>query len=229
MQANKNIEDSYQSVARNVKKRSRSCLQEVEKCTGPLRKKTAVEKEGFRHGVFGCNPMLEKVDAVPPSQTLLGERNRRNSLINIDRGIFEAIQVVQRENADSEHYLRLMQERTDAESVSSSVGSCGANKSPYRSTGHHFNDSGQYMESHNDFLQASAALGREASFPTKEALHQAIHSLELHAYRSTMAAFFASGPINWEQEALLTNLRQMLHISIDEHLMELKNLANLDK
>ncbi|OEL36327.1 hypothetical protein BAE44_0002654, partial [Dichanthelium oligosanthes] len=39
-----------------------------------------------------------------------------------------------------------------------------------------------------------------------------VHGLELAAYRSTMRALYASGPLTWEQEALLTNLRLSLNI-----------------
>nr|XP_043637256.1 uncharacterized protein LOC122608229 [Erigeron canadensis] len=53
-----------------------------------------------------------------------------------------------------------------------------------------------------------------------------VHRLELHAYRSTLEALYASGPLSWEKEALLTNLRINLHISNDEHLTELRNLIS---
>lgn len=53
---------------------------------------------------------------------------------------------------------------------------------------------------------------------------ESIHGLELHAYRYTLQALYASGPFSWEQEELLTNLRTTLRISNDEHLVELKNL-----
>ncbi|XP_050230994.1 uncharacterized protein LOC126680006 [Mercurialis annua] len=53
-----------------------------------------------------------------------------------------------------------------------------------------------------------------------------IHRLELHAYRCTLEALYACGPLNWEQEAMLTNLRISLNISNDEHLMELRNLIS---
>ncbi|KAJ6797821.1 Uncharacterized protein M6B38_214540 [Iris pallida] len=51
-----------------------------------------------------------------------------------------------------------------------------------------------------------------------------IHELELHAYKTTMQALFASGPLSWEQESLLTNLRLSLHISNEEHLHQLRSL-----
>lgn len=63
---------------------------------------------------------------------------------------------------------------------------------------------------------------------SKENLEAEIHRLELQAYRCTMEALHASGPLSWEQEALVTNLRLSLHISNDEHLMELKKLVSTD-
>ncbi|GMN48874.1 hypothetical protein TIFTF001_018041 [Ficus carica] len=53
-----------------------------------------------------------------------------------------------------------------------------------------------------------------------------IHNLELQAYKSTVQALFASGPLSWEQESLLTNLRLSLHISNDEHLQQLRHLLS---
>lgn len=57
-------------------------------------------------------------------------------------------------------------------------------------------------------------------------LEAEVHRLELHAYRCTMEALYASGPLSWEKELLLTDLRLSLHISNDEHLMEIKNLVS---
>lgn len=53
-----------------------------------------------------------------------------------------------------------------------------------------------------------------------------VHGLELGAYRSTMLALYASGPLTWEQEALLTNLRLSLNISNEEHLLQLRRLLS---
>ncbi|PAN44543.1 hypothetical protein PAHAL_9G052000 [Panicum hallii] len=53
-----------------------------------------------------------------------------------------------------------------------------------------------------------------------------VHGLELAAYRSTMQALYASGPLTWEQEALLTNLRLSLNISNEEHLLQLRRLMS---
>ncbi|KAL6893903.1 hypothetical protein ACP4OV_008001 [Aristida adscensionis] len=53
-----------------------------------------------------------------------------------------------------------------------------------------------------------------------------VHGLELAAYRSTMRALYASGPLTWEQESLLTNLRLSLNISNEEHLLQLRRLLS---
>jgi hypothetical protein len=66
------------------------------------------------------------------------------------------------------------------------------------------------------------------SFPLEEDVTARVRRLELHAYRCTLGAFYASGPLSWEQEALLTNLRISLNISNDEHLMELRNLISAE-
>ncbi|KAM7265905.1 hypothetical protein ACFE04_003588 [Oxalis oulophora] len=53
-----------------------------------------------------------------------------------------------------------------------------------------------------------------------------IHEIELHAYRRTIGALHACGPLSWEQEELVTNLRLLLNISNDEHLLEIKSLIS---
>ncbi|PUZ68654.1 hypothetical protein GQ55_2G046100 [Panicum hallii var. hallii] len=58
-------------------------------------------------------------------------------------------------------------------------------------------------------------------------LHMNVHELELQAYQSTVRAFHAAGPLTWEQESLLTNLRLSLNISNEEHLDQLKHLLSL--
>ncbi|KAF5207399.1 Plant tudor-like rna-binding protein [Thalictrum thalictroides] len=62
--------------------------------------------------------------------------------------------------------------------------------------------------------------------PSEDALEVNIRELELHAYRRTLQALYASGPLSWEQESLLTNLRISLHISNEEHLLLLKQLLS---
>ncbi|KAK8630673.1 hypothetical protein V6N13_079455 [Hibiscus sabdariffa] len=53
-----------------------------------------------------------------------------------------------------------------------------------------------------------------------------IHELELRAYKSTVEALYVSGPLTWEQEEMLTNLRLSLNISDEEHLLQLRQLMS---
>ncbi|XP_021280688.1 uncharacterized protein LOC110413972 [Herrania umbratica] len=53
-----------------------------------------------------------------------------------------------------------------------------------------------------------------------------VHQLELRAYKSTVEALYASGPLTWEQESLLTNLRLSLNISDEEYLLQLRHLLS---
>lgn len=68
---------------------------------------------------------------------------------------------------------------------------------------------------------------RECQSISKDKLASNIHKLELHAYRSTLQALYASGPLSWEQESLLTNLRLSLNISNEEHSVQLKQLLSV--
>ncbi|GLU03588.1 hypothetical protein SLE2022_207780 [Rubroshorea leprosula] len=63
------------------------------------------------------------------------------------------------------------------------------------------------------------------SFPVQK-LKVNIHELELHAYKSTMEAMYALGPLSWDQESLLTNLRLSLNISDEEHLFQIRHLLS---
>ncbi|KAK9071936.1 hypothetical protein SSX86_008367 [Deinandra increscens subsp. villosa] len=62
--------------------------------------------------------------------------------------------------------------------------------------------------------------------PTNEAVADEVHKLELSTYHCTMVALHALGPLNWEKETMVTNLRMSLHISNDEHSIMLKNLIS---
>lgn len=69
--------------------------------------------------------------------------------------------------------------------------------------------------------------GKKHEFPSsRHKIEVDIHELELHAYESTVQALYASGPLSWEQESLLTNLRLSLNISDEEHLLQLRHLLS---
>ncbi|KAH9623971.1 hypothetical protein KSS87_005138 [Heliosperma pusillum] len=121
-------------------------------------------------------------------------------------------------------------ERRDDVSVSSSVGSC----SVYRNSSHnlhHVYAAGQYEDNDSQSSDAESCYplrSEEGNYvlPEKVVLVDEIHRLELHAYRCTLGALYESGPLSWEQELLLTNLRDSLHISTDEHLAEIRSLVS---
>ncbi|KAA8550814.1 hypothetical protein F0562_002498 [Nyssa sinensis] len=76
-------------------------------------------------------------------------------------------------------------------------------------------------------LSFSSSSGQKHLSPSPEDnIEVDIHKLELRAYQSTVQAFYALGPLSWEQESLLTNLRLSLHISNEEHLLQLRHLLS---
>ncbi|KAJ8551528.1 hypothetical protein K7X08_021543 [Anisodus acutangulus] len=123
-------------------------------------------------------------------------------------------------------------ESNDSDSDACSVGSCSINhESP--------NKVSSFSEVHcqvpdllcsdAESFQSSAEEREEESCRVsseKNNVAASIRELELHAYRCTLEALYVSGPLSWEQEALLTNLRIALHISNDEHLTELRTLIS---
>ncbi|KAJ6295483.1 hypothetical protein OIU78_023495 [Salix suchowensis] len=121
-------------------------------------------------------------------------------------------------------------ESNDSDSEACSVGSCSVNSdSPNRLFNCVVAGSSPDADTLSSDAESFSGHGDEeekCSLPLGEDVTVRIHSLELHAYRCTLGAFYVSGPLNWEQEALLTNLRISLNISNDEHLMELRNLIS---
>ena len=120
--------------------------------------------------------------------------------------------------------VNLVRESNDVDSIMCSVGSCSIssdNSSELpcdmsdRNAGHFCEDRSPNHSGHEGHC-----------LPTKEELAAEIHRLELRAYRCTIEALHASGPLSWEQEVLITNLRLSLNISNDEHLMQLKYLIS---
>lgn len=53
-----------------------------------------------------------------------------------------------------------------------------------------------------------------------------VHELEANAYRSVLQAFHAQGPLNWERVDLLSILRLQLHITWEEHDLEVKKILS---
>ncbi|CAN1137132.1 Protein AGENET DOMAIN (AGD)-CONTAINING P1 [Linum perenne] len=108
-----------------------------------------------------------------------------------------------------------------------SVASCSSNEFPHSNV-HEFRQSTNVVSENSDaessFPSLSAKKQRHESGHNSEEVD--IHALEFHAYMSTVKALYVSGPLSWEQELLLTNLRESLHISDEEHLLELRRLLS---
>ncbi|PIA45107.1 hypothetical protein AQUCO_01700564v1 [Aquilegia coerulea] len=108
-----------------------------------------------------------------------------------------------------------------------SVASCSSNDLPeymLQTARKSFKDSTESSCDDAESLCPSASW-REY-LPSEDALEANVRELELRAYRRTLQALYASGPLSWEQESLLTNLRISLHISNEEHLILLKQLLS---
>ncbi|GER45138.1 plant Tudor-like RNA-binding protein [Striga asiatica] len=108
---------------------------------------------------------------------------------------------------------------------SCSVGSCSVISNSYK------NSHGNFLLSTSSDAESFYGPGKIFLYhnqPPEKDLEVRVRELELQAYRSTLGALYASGPLSWEQEAMLTNLRIVLHISNDEHLKELKQLISSD-
>ncbi|WOK97049.1 hypothetical protein Cni_G05757 [Canna indica] len=212
---------------RGMKKRPSSIP--VEMCNDGRRKMRAIVKDGRREGVITNHPIqcLEKVDAVVSRVRVMDEKYMHSSLINRTTA---SKMVAGRKISGRDKQKRSIRssEPSDAESTSSSVGSCSVSSTPCRSQQYNVTYDYQDSFSHSDHAESSCGLETESSLPRKEELQEEIHQLELSAYRSTLLALYASGPISWEREALITNLRLMLNISNDEHLVELRNLLHSD-
>ncbi|CAA0838341.1 Plant Tudor-like RNA-binding protein [Striga hermonthica] len=114
---------------------------------------------------------------------------------------------------------------SSSDTDSCSVGSCSIISNGYK------NSCGNFLLSTSSDAESFYGPGKIFLYhnqPPEKDLEVSVRELELQAYRSTLGALYASGPLSWEQEAMLTNLRIVLHISNDEHLKELKHLISSD-
>lgn len=215
------------NVPSRTLKRGLPCLySQVEAHEGNPQKFLAAEKEGRSHRVTKVRPP-EQVEAVASTRVMLGEKYMHASSNNRTIRFVKMDVEKERSNGAFGCSRALSLEPNDADSITSSVGSCSVtSNSPYALPCH--SSPFQDNEDHYSDAESFCRLGREEELnvpATREELAEEIHSLELHAYRCTIEALHASGPLSWEQESLVTDLRISLHISNDEHLMELRNLV----
>lgn len=228
-----NALESHVVPSRTLKRKQSHCHFKIEAYAGP-RQKTRVEKrDNMRHQlnfVPRQTQLPDKVDDVASSREMLHEKGMHPSFTNKVTGYSELIWEREKKDGIVGCSRSISLESDDDNSVSSSVASC----SVYGNYSHDFHRvfaTGPYEDndSQNSDAESFSQLRpvEENSFlPAKEELTEELHRLELHAYRCTIGALHASGPLSWEQELLLTNLRHSLHISNDEHLKEIRNLVS---
>lgn len=218
---NQNVHDNYNV---RILKRSTDCPSK--EIYGANHKVRLIEKEGRYVKVVVANPTeLPKlqVDPVSYPRDSLGERHRAASL-NHRLGEYLELDIKGKE------LVSPVRELNDADSIMCSVGSCSINSDNSSEmpcdvsggvtdqiAGHFCDDRSPHQSGYEGHC-----------LPINEELAAEIHRLELQAYRCTIEALHASGPLSWDQEVLITNLRLSLNISNDEHLMQLKYLISAD-
>lgn len=219
-------------------KKRRSCLYstQIDACPEACKKIKLVEERARQCQLLEKLPshLLEKVDVGDSSQTIHGAKLIRTSKCKTN-GFRETEMDEQKLGPEvGYNFIECLEPDDDAKSTFSSVGSCSASNGSYRPlhcnitsqnkvSNSHYDDTASSCESVSEQSHESES---EPSYSAKEGVPEEIHCLELNAYQSALAALYASGPLNWEQETLLTNLRLMLHISNDEHFLELKQLTS---
>ena len=226
-----NFQESHVVSSKTLKRGSPYCYSQVEVYAGVNHKFRAIEKEDRCHRMKAANSstLPKKVDTVAFPRDMLGEKYINASSDNRTTGISE-VEVERRKPIGTVGCSFANLESNYADSITCSVGSCSiTSNSSFKirhhvSAGHIKDDDGNSSDAES-FCQWGYEEGNSL-LPTKEELVAEIHRLELDAYRCTIEALHASGPLSWEKEELVTNLRLSLHISNDEHLIELRNLGS---
>ncbi|XP_057968204.1 uncharacterized protein LOC131157822 [Malania oleifera] len=231
---NKMYAQEMQTVyMRTLKRRMPDYDSPIEPYAGAAQKFRVTERDGRRLRVIAAYPtsLPEKVDAVASTREMLAEK-QKNASFNNRTGFSEMDVERLKPNGAVGSSFAISLELNDADSVTCSVGSCSTSSNiPYELPSHSFMGPEEDIDGNFSDAESFCRWGNEEGeffLPTEEELAAEIHRLELHAYHCTMVALHALGPLSWEQETLVTNLRLSLHISNDEHLMELRNLGCTD-
>ncbi|KAL0330825.1 UNVERIFIED_CONTAM: hypothetical protein Sangu_1628000 [Sesamum angustifolium] len=219
--------ESHMISSRPLKRMSPYGSSIIESHNGHIQKVRAIERDGRKCRQVST-PVLEKVDAVAYPREVLGGKNMHASFKIISTG-YNHMERAKLSGVLGSSGIR-NSELNSSEIDACSVGSCSVTDQspnnffvPFISLACQETDT---LCSDAESCYGSGSERKSSSLPLKEEVAVSIRRLELCAYRRTLEALYASGPLSWEQEALLTNLRIMLHISNDEHLMELKHLIS---
>lgn len=228
-----NLQESHIASSKTLKRGSPYCYSQADGHARASQKVRAVENEGRCYRVIAANPavLARQVDVAFPKD--MQDEKEIHTSLHIRTTGFPEVDKKRRKLIGTVGCSSAIDlESNDADSVRCSVGSCSiSSNGSYKSNCH--GSPGPTEDFDENFCDAASTCQLRyeegnCHFPGKEKLAAEIHRLELHAYRCTMEALHASGPLSWEQEELVTNLRLLLHISNDEHLMELRNLVSAD-
>ncbi|KAM7259795.1 hypothetical protein ACFE04_015536 [Oxalis oulophora] len=142
----------------------------------------------------------QKVDAFVSSHKKMGENHMHRGFDNND------------------YYVLDSRIPVETVSCSSSVGSCSVNGSEFCDFSHRYK-----IEDYNSDDAESSSGGR---YEEESKLGVIGQSSKLHAYRAVLEALYASGPMSWDEQEKMMDLRNALNISDDEHLKEIRNLIS---
>ncbi|PIA31603.1 hypothetical protein AQUCO_04900123v1 [Aquilegia coerulea] len=204
---------------RNLKRKHESNLkspsQNMDVKKGRKEMKTSTKAGGYDLLPAGTSPLLRQVDVASSLQKNMGKKCMIRSTMDVET-----------KKTNNLHPYYIMPVCATEESNECSVASCSTN-GPLEYPSRHFRKS-NYVSSCSDAESSSTSESERKSLTSYDEveIEANIHKLELHAYRLTMKALYASGPLSWEQESLLTNLRLSLHISNEEHLLHLRQLLS---
>ncbi|KAK9141637.1 hypothetical protein Syun_011037 [Stephania yunnanensis] len=224
---NDSAQESYMLSSRKLKRVASDELSYIEPQMGAARKVRAVEVGRHRQVVPGKASLIQKVDAVASPHNMLGEKHMHASFCN-QTGLSEMDTERAKQNRNVRSFDARRLECNDANSASV-VDSCSITSNSVCRSNHYLSASPSHeFDSHSSDAESSCCPGHNsrAVLPRTEDYATVMHKMELHAYHCTINALYASGPLSWEKETLVTNLRFALHISNDEHLMEVRNLVS---
>ncbi|CAI9100214.1 OLC1v1037164C3 [Oldenlandia corymbosa var. corymbosa] len=227
---NKNNIDFQESYLVSGKSKKRGLQLQNPNPQGKARKFRAIEKDGRCHRGLAGNPSVvpENIGYHACLKTVAGEKELHASL-NWTAQFSEIDEEGIRMNGAFGYSQPRSSDFDDAGDVTSSVGSCSESDNPHEWSSRIFSAHVNNAEAHSSDAESFIQLHykeENSLHSNQEVLATEIHRLELHAYRCTLEALHASGPLSWEQETMMTNLRISLHISNDEHLTELRKLIS---
>ncbi|GAV70560.1 ENT domain-containing protein/Agenet domain-containing protein [Cephalotus follicularis] len=224
---NSGFQESHIVSARTLKRASAFCPSYAESSTEYVKKFKAIQKESEHQQVVSGYPstLMKKVDAVAYPQEYLGKTYMHVSSNYQANGFFEMGR--RKTNPIVECSLVRPTEANDSDIDACSVASCSvSSNSTYKFNSLAGISDGDTLSSDAESFNERGDEEEKSPYPIGEDIAARIHRIELHAYHCTLKALYASGPLSWEQKALLTNLRISLHVSNNEHFTALRNLIS---